>query len=178
MGVLRTVHLPILLHSEYLIAKSRNRKLRKDCLTFCCSNGRKPLNYGKRQDVTLSYNTNRLLDVLVLKFSAVNLARQKLLVVAKCYLWVGLLCTTQDHGVFDFDGCKRPFQEGCSFFRAMSKFTTWLCFKNNTAFSWVTRLRLIPFTYKKKKKPWVANDNSYASFPRWVKVTSSLWVWH
>lgn len=130
-----------------------HRKLRKDCLTFCCSNGRKPLNYGKRQDVTLSYNTNRLLDVLVLKFSAVNLARQKLLVVAKCYLWVGLLCMTQDHGVFDFDGFKRPFQEGCSFFRAMSKFTTWLCFKNNTAFSWVTRLRLIPFTYKKKKKP-------------------------
>ena len=35
-----------------------------------------------------------------------------------------------------------------SFLRAISRFTHWLCFRNITAFSWVTRLRLIPFTWK------------------------------
>ena len=47
------------------------------------------------------------------------------------------------HVVFEYFS-----HEGCSFFLAMSRFTTWLCFKNRTAFSCVTRLRLIPFTYK------------------------------
>ena len=43
-------------------------------------------------------------------------------------------------------------QEGCSFFLAIRRFTTWLCFRKSTAFSWVTRLRLIPLTCKRTNK--------------------------
>lgn len=39
----------------------------------------------------------------------------------------------------------------CSFRLAISKFTTWLFFRNITAFSCVTFLKLIPFTYRHEK---------------------------